>query len=68
MRDHSIYPWAKWLDGKTWKLTPGTDYKTSEASFRASIYTAAKYRGLTVATTFRDGFFYRQATAATEEP
>jgi hypothetical protein len=48
------YPWATWLNGQTWRLTKGEDFKTEAENFRAQVYIAAKARGL-AAHTSRNG-------------
>lgn len=44
----SKYPWAKWLDGRTWKLTKGEDFLCSLASFADLVRKTAAARGLDV--------------------
>lgn len=45
----SKYPWDEWFDGSVWKLTQKDDFpETKPTSFRVTIYTSAKNRGLSV--------------------
>lgn len=46
----SKYPWEKWLDGRSHKLTQGKDFNIEIPSMQASIHVAAKQRGLYVST------------------
>lgn len=44
------YPWDRWLDGSTWRLERGTDYKVATTAMRAYAYRAARARGVTIET------------------
>lgn len=36
-----LYPWDKWLDGRTWRLESGKDFLTHVDSMRSLVYSAA---------------------------
>lgn len=38
----SIYPWDQWLDGQTWELIQGKDFKCAAKSFRKQAVKAAQ--------------------------
>lgn len=44
------YPWDDWLDGSTWRLERGVDYKVATTAMRAYVYRAARARGVDVET------------------
>lgn len=44
------YPWAQWLDGRTWELVRGVDFDCAPASFQRNAYRAARRRGGGLAT------------------
>ena len=46
----SKYPWHEWLDGGTWALRHGEDYKTGSESMRATTVKAAQAAGKSVRT------------------
>jgi len=43
-----LYPWAKWLDGKTRRLVKGTDFNCELATMDDNARKAADVRGLKV--------------------
>ena len=49
-----IYPWNDWLDGRVWRLTRGTDFKSETKSFASTAAVAADRRGLKLRTTRPD--------------
>lgn len=42
------HPWAKWMNGSTWRLRRGEDFTCTMKSFRVLIYRRAKEAGLHV--------------------
>lgn len=44
------YDWDKWLNGKSWHLKRGVDYKVATTAIRAYAYRVAGARGLKVKT------------------
>lgn len=44
------YPWDEWFDGNIWELTSPKDFDGTTASFRITLFNAAKRRGLKVRT------------------
>lgn len=49
------YPWNQWLDGKTWRLTPGVDFVVEIPVFRSIAYKAASRRRGIVSTAIDAG-------------
>jgi hypothetical protein len=49
------YPWDEWLDGSTWKLTPGEDFTIPAGNMTSQAHQAARTRGGSVRTGIRDG-------------
>ena len=45
---HSLYPWAMWCDGSIWRAVDGRDYNCRQATFVASLRTAAAGRRMDV--------------------
>ena len=41
----SMYPWDKWLDGQTWQITQGKDFKCNMPAFRSVAANTAHKRG-----------------------
>lgn len=41
------YPWEKWANGRTWRLTKGDDFHGDPETLRSTIYTYARRHGLT---------------------
>ena len=50
----SLYPWDKWLDGQTWQLTQGKDFKCSVLSFQSTAQATANKRGGRLRTHTKD--------------
>lgn len=46
----SEYPWSQWLNGQTWALTKGKDFKCGMPSMRQMCHAAARREGKRVAT------------------
>lgn len=44
------YDWAKWLDGRIWKLTRGIDFHITAKHFRMSCTSAARRAGMEIRT------------------
>jgi hypothetical protein len=40
------YPWGRWLDGSTWRITRGGDFDVEVSSIRSAVTEAARRRGL----------------------
>lgn len=50
------HPWSEWFDGQTYELIQGEDYQAeSPASFRSTVYSAARRYGVKVETAIIDG-------------
>lgn len=49
------YDWKSWANGKTWKLTKGTDFTVSAQGMRGNIYSYAKANNLKARTSITDG-------------
>jgi hypothetical protein len=50
-----IYPWDKWTDGQTWRVTFGEDYFVATQHFRNMLHGRAKTLGLLVETSVMTG-------------
>jgi len=48
------YPWDKWLDGRTWQLTQGKDFKCTAKAFGSIASSTARKKGGKVRTHVRD--------------
>lgn len=48
------YPWTEWLDGRTYMLSRGEDFKCTLKAMRIHIYRMAKRRGVKVSVHFQD--------------
>jgi len=44
------YPWEKWLDGSTWRITRGADFNGKVVSMRKMVAHAARGRDMRVET------------------
>jgi len=49
------YPWADWLDGRTWELTRADFPGISRRSFQTTAQSAAARRGKRIITSWQDG-------------
>lgn len=59
---HNVkYPWDEWLDGSTWQLMQGEDFKVKPTSIRAQAFVQARLRGMRVHTQIVDGTVVIQA-------
>lgn len=56
------YPWEKWLNGETWRLSHGRDFDTSVRSFRVVAHQAAKRRGKSLRVRAVDGVLVIQSS------
>lgn len=62
------YPWAEWFDGQTHELLRGKDYEAeSPASFRSTVYSAARRYGVKVETAIIDGELNVQRVEVVDE-
>lgn len=61
----SKYAWDEWFDGDIWQLEQGKDFKIKPASFRISLGTNAKKRGLKLRISQVEKGFVIQAYKAT---
>jgi len=50
----SGYPWDKWLDGRTWQMTEGVDFKCTVASFQHAAMVRARMKGGRVHSHIKD--------------
>lgn len=57
----NVYPWHDWLDGSTWLLTPGEDFKQPVPAFRTLAYRIAKENEYRLRTRLRPEGLYIQA-------
>lgn len=55
---NNVYPWGDWLNGKTWELTKGEDFKCTMNSMRVQAYKHASKRGGRVKTKINGLTFY----------
>jgi uncharacterized protein YwgA len=44
--DFDKYPWSQWLDGQTWRLSNGDDFRVKPTTLVGYAKKAAKERGL----------------------
>lgn len=44
-RGNAKYPWAEWMDGKTWEAVRGVDFHVTPAAFRTVCHSAAARHG-----------------------
>jgi hypothetical protein len=49
-RSRERYPYGEWFDGAVWRLRKGEDFTVSPQSIRTGIHSAARRRGIKVAT------------------
>lgn len=63
------HPWSEWFDGQTHALVRGEDYddKTTPASFRSTVYSAASRYGVKVETAIIEGDLNVQRIAVIDE-
>lgn len=63
------HPWTEWFDGRTHALVRGEDYdeKTTPASFRSTVYSAANRYGVKVETAIIDGDLNVQRVAVVDK-
>ena len=52
--DFSPYPWSVWLNGKTWRMSPHTDFAVKPTTFAAYAKSEGKARSLLVDTKIED--------------
>lgn len=62
------HPWAEWFDGRAHQLQEGEDYAAdTPASFRTTVYSAARRYGVKVVTKIIDGELCVQRQAILDE-
>lgn len=49
-RKRDRYPWARWSNGKTWRVTPQKEYGVESQAFRRYVVIYANRKSLSVST------------------
>jgi len=63
-KNGSTYPWDQWLDGGTWRLRIGEDFKCTPTSFVSAAYQTASRRGMKIQVDKSEqGFLFLRAFA-----